>query len=154
MVSIANFGSVLEIVFAMNSILFMFDILKDRETILENRYERFRVVAQRKIHSTADSEVPPLRFVLSSTYAISRLLMKLVSMSMSAISLGLLIWCGFNPDANASGYLMALFLAIGLTCTPVLSALNWTSFKKSLRVIEEAISLAELTIKDHEEKNY
>lgn len=153
MVNVADFGSVLEIIFAVNSLLFTFEILRERESILEKRYECFKVLAQRKIHLTGNSEAPPLGFVLSSTYAISRLLMILVSISMSVISLGLLIWSGFEPSANVSSYLMALFLAVGLICTPVLSVFNRSSIKKAARIVEEAISSMESVIKNHKTEN-
>lgn len=151
MVNISDFSSVLEIIFAINFVLFVFDVLRKEESRLELRFEYFQKLSKEKIELTKNYELPPLGFLISNTYAIYRNLLIFLSVTISGISLSFLIWSGFEPEASVGTYIFSTFLFSGIIMTPFLAFFTRKTSKAALVRIEDCISSLEGIIKKHKD---
>ncbi len=68
MITIANFSSVLEIAFALNALIFIFEIAPSGDNRLERKLKYFYELQVKKVELTKNNETFPLGFLLNSTY--------------------------------------------------------------------------------------
>lgn len=120
---IANYASVLEVVFALNAMTYFFSIEPARRGELLNLYNSFR--EQMPDFSRRDREA--IRgYVFLAHYGAAHFLISAFSLVFSMISIGLMLYGAVNPTAVAGNTLMVSSILIMLTLVPFGSL--WLTF--------------------------
>jgi len=125
MVTISNFGTVLEIAFGFNALFYIFEVAPASDGLLERKLEKYNELVQEKVKLTRNTEAFPLGFVINSTYTMYKFFLGFLSIMMSFISLGLLIYSGYFPSATMSGYLMGSLILMSFLPIPVLAMIMY-----------------------------
>lgn len=139
MVTISNFGSVLELAFGFNALFYIFELAPASDGRLERKLEKYDELVREKVELTRNTEAFPLGFVINSTYTTYKFLLAFVSIVMSIISLGVLVYSGFCPDATMSSYLMAGLVLISFLPIPVISLIIYYKASKWIELATEHI---------------
>uniref|UniRef100_C6DYV3 DUF2721 domain-containing protein n=1 Tax=Geobacter sp. (strain M21) TaxID=443144 RepID=C6DYV3_GEOSM len=146
MITISNFGSVLEIAFGFNALFYIFEVAPTSDGLLERKFDKYDELVQEKVRLTKSTEAFPLGYVISSTYTIYKFLLGLFSIIMSLISLGLLIYSGYYPNATMSGYLMGSLIIVSFLPIPVLAMIMYYKASRWINLatghIEEIVKTA------------
>jgi len=120
-VTLSNFSSVLEISFALNALLYIYDVLPARREQLKELQARFDQ-AQERGRDAGLSEgniYYPMGFVMGSLYRGQKLSLTPTSTIGSLMSLCLLLWASFLPQQQLNSWLMAVFLFMLLLPIPL-----------------------------------
>jgi len=139
MIKISNFSSVLEIAFGLNALFFLFELVPRTEERVRGLVEKYEQVYQQKVKATGSTEAFPVGFVISATYPYKKRLMEKITVIMSLVLLGFLIYSSFVPDAEMSSRRMwvLLFFSFG---TPFVAI---SICKGPIRRLEAAIKVLE-----------
>ncbi len=121
MIKIANFESVLEIAFGLNALFFIFELVPRTEERLRELVEKHGQAYKEKVTATASTESFPVGFVISAFYPHLKRFMEIMTVTMSLILLGFLIYAGFLPEAEISSRKMwiLLFFSFGIRCVAI-----------------------------------
>lgn len=149
MVTISNFSSVLEIAFGINALAFIFELVPASDKRLVRKVNNYHKLVDEKVKLTKNTEAFPLALILSSTFTTYKLLLYAVCILFSLISLGILIYSGFYPDAQIKSGWMLLWLVVLFVPAPVcLIIIYWNAS----RWTDAAIELMENEIRKDRER--
>ena len=134
MISVVDFSSILQIVFGMNFLFLVLELkpLLDRqwEKVANEHRETVRsLYRQFALWAIGDDEakeklrsVAPQVIALISPrigYKVLTWIVSVLTLVASVISVGFLIWCGFDPKAHLPAWVMATYLFMALSLVPV-----------------------------------
>src|SRR4051794_26766209 len=112
MVKIANFSSVFEIAFGLNAVLYVFDLIPHTEDRLKSMMEEHAKLYDRKVKVTNSTESFPIGFFVSATYPFYKRIFSKITVFLSTILLGLLVYSGFQPEFQITAFQMTVLLTI------------------------------------------
>lgn len=150
MATISNFSSILEIAFAMNALVFFFELAPSSNGKLAKKYEEFQKLQKKKIELTNNREIFPLGFMIDSTYNVYFLLIGLAAIILAIISLLLLVYSAFYPAAEISSFTILILLVLFFVPVPVLFNI---AYWKASKLIDEAIEGMEELVVEIEQTN-
>ena len=139
MVCISDFTSVFEIAFAIHFILFFLEIFRKSDSEFRELTEIHYNLYLKKKQITGNSDVFPLKFVIQGLHGHQLLFSMFASASLSILSLWFLIYSGFYPEAQISGYWMALVLLATFCSIPFVLSSYSKAHKGSVSLIKENI---------------
>lgn len=119
MVKLGNFSSVFEIAFAINALLYIFEVAPFTESRIEKKLKTFDKLKKEKIEKTKGFEAPPVCLVLSLTYPEAKGYLAYVSIFMSLLSLGLLVLSGFRPETEFPSLIMSIIIILIILTVPI-----------------------------------
>jgi len=135
MVKISNFNSVLEIAFGTNALFYLFELAPATDSRLQRKLNEYYCKLKKTVNDPVTVNSSTLWLVVALSYGEVRDILKLFSIIMSILSLSLLAYVGFNPDASMSAIRMTILLFV-LYLTPIIAAI---SYYKAYNYINKAI---------------
>jgi len=135
---ISNFSSVLEIAFAFNALLYLFELAPENNGRLARLLDNYENIKKEKVELTKNHEAYPIDFALDTAYRLPTLLLGILSIIFSVIALSLLIYSGYNPEAEISGFWITSFLVLFFSVVPIC---NIIIFYKASSLIQELTNL-------------
>ena len=110
MVKIENFSGVLEIAFGMNAVFYIFEFIPYAEDRLTKLIQENNQLAKEKIELTQNHEVFPVGFVVGAWHCSDKMVLRFLTVLMSSVLLGVLLFSSFHPDAGMPTFLMCLLI--------------------------------------------
>ena len=144
MIKIADFNSVLQIAFGLNALFYAFELVPQTESRIRELAEKHHKLMKEKAEVTKNREVFPVGFIVSLTYPPEKRFFSRLTLLISIVILGLMIYDGFYSDAQLPAFWMWSLLLPALIAPWIAVRLH----SRTIKLIESVNSDLETQIRE------